>query len=180
MSTRKTTERLKKSKQHRAAYVASQINIGVPFQIRALRKQRKWDQKTLAEEAGMAQPRISAMENAGYGSFTLDTLKRLASAFDVALIVRFSPFSELIRWSDKFSPDDFAVPSFEEELEQVESSTARNVLAFNYLSTAVDSEAGSGEAEDGVLGAYLLPEEHVAQATFTEEQKTTAPIRQAA
>lgn len=171
-------ERLKKSKQHRAAYVSSQINIGVPFQIRALRKQRKWDQKTLAKEAGMAQPRISAMENAGDEGFRLDTLQRLANAFDVALIVRFAPFGDLIRWSDKFSPDDFSVPSFEEELEQVESSTVGNVLALNYLSTAF--EAGSGKVEDSVLNAYLLPEEQAAQASFTEEQNTIAPIQVAA
>lgn len=115
MSTKKTTERLSKSKAHRAAYVSSQISIGLPFQIRALRKQRKWDQKKLAEEAGMAQPRISLMENAGYGSFTLEVLKRLANAFDVALVVRFAPFSELIRWSDEFAPDTFKVPSFTDE-----------------------------------------------------------------
>lgn len=134
MSTKKTMERLKKSKPHRAAFVASQINIGLPFQIRALRKQREWDQKRLASEAGMLQPRISAMEKPGYGSLTIETLKRLASAFDVALIVRFAPFSDLLRWSDNFSPDDFQVLGFEKELEKVESSTDK-VVAFNYLST---------------------------------------------
>lgn len=124
MTTKKTMERLKKSGPHRAAFVASQISIGVPFQIRALRKQRKWDQKKLAQEAGMLQPRISAMEKPGYGSLTIETLKRLASAFDVALVVRFAPFSELLRWSDKFSPDDFQILGFEKELENIESSTA--------------------------------------------------------
>lgn len=169
VSTKKTMERLKKSKQHRAAYVSSQINIGLPFQVRALRKQREWDQKTLAEEAGMAQPRISAMENAGYGSFTIETLKRLADAFDVALIVRFAPFSELIRWSDKFSPDDFTVPGFEKELGQVESS-AGNVLVFNYLSIA--NETGASKTQGSTLGGYQFSEERPAQATFTEKQKT--------
>ena len=104
MSTKKT-EILKKSKEHRAAFVASQINIGIPFQIRALRKQRQWDQKVLAEKAGMAQPRIALMERPGHGELTLKTLKRLADAYDVALVVRFAPFSELVDWSDKFSPD---------------------------------------------------------------------------
>lgn len=75
----------------------------------------------------MLQPRISAMEQPGYGNFTLETLKRLASAFDVALIVRFAPYSELIRWSDTFSPDSFKVPSFEKEQEQVAGSTANNI-----------------------------------------------------
>ena len=117
MNTKKTTERLKKGKEHRAAFVGSQISIGIPFQIRALRKQRKWDQRKLADKAGMLQPRISAVEKPGYGNLTLETLKRLAAAFDVALVVRFAPFSELIRWSDKFSPDDFNALGFDEEIE---------------------------------------------------------------
>lgn len=126
--------RLRKNKEHRAAYVSSQINIGIPFQIRALRKQRKWDQKNLALEAGMLQPRISAMESPGYGSLNLDTLQRLAAAFDVALIVRFAPFGELIRWSDGFSPDDFVIPSFGDEVELPGSN--ENRVAFSYLDTA--------------------------------------------
>ncbi len=117
MSTSKTIKRLKKGREHRAAYVSSKINIGLPFQIRALRNQRGWDQKTLALEAGMAQPRISALENPGYGRFTLETLKRLANAFDIDLVVTFAPFSEGTQLFDSFSPDEFAVPSFEEELQ---------------------------------------------------------------
>jgi transcriptional regulator with XRE-family HTH domain len=161
VSTKKTTERLKTSKQHRAAYVASQINIGIPFQIRALRKQRDWEQKRLAAEADMAQPRISAMESPGYGNFNLETLKRLASAFDVALVVRFAPFSELMRWSDNFSPDDFQVLGFNEELEKVDTSTD-NVVAFNYLTTARNQTAANKSAanhlpqikmQDGVVTA---------------------------
>jgi hypothetical protein len=51
------------------------------------------------------------MEQAGYGNFTLNTLKKLAAAFDVALVVKFAPFGELINWAEHFSPDTFAVPS---------------------------------------------------------------------
>jgi transcriptional regulator with XRE-family HTH domain len=118
--TATTMKRLKKSKEHREAFVASQINVGLPFQIRALRKQRKLNQKQLAELAGMLQPRISAMEQPGGGQVNLETLKRLAAAFDVALLVKFVPFSELVRFSDDFSPDDFAIASFPAEIDQLE------------------------------------------------------------
>ena len=133
-------EKLKASKKSRDAYVASQINVGLPFQIRALRKQREWDQKKLAREAAMLQPRISTMESPGYGNPNLETLKRLASAFDVALVVRFVPFSELIRWSDRFSPDDFKVASFSEEVDQ-KATTTGNVVAINanYLATGANA-----------------------------------------
>lgn len=104
-----------RSKEYRDAFVGSQISVGLPFQIRALREQRGWKQSDLVERTGMLQPRISAMESPGGTKFTLETLRRLASAFDVALMVRFVPFSELLQCSDEFNPDTFAVPSFAED-----------------------------------------------------------------
>lgn len=103
------------SKQYRDAFVASQISVGLPFQIRALREQRGWKQSKLAEKADMLQPRISAMERPGESKFNLETLRRIASAFDVALEVRFVPFSELVDWSERFNPDTFNVQSFAED-----------------------------------------------------------------
>jgi DNA-binding Xre family transcriptional regulator len=90
-----TWEKLQ-SKAYHDAFVASQISIGLPFQIYALRIQREWTQQQLAEKTGMLQPRISAMERPGGSKLNLDTLRRSASAFDVALVVRFVPFSELV------------------------------------------------------------------------------------
>ena len=86
-----------KDKESRDAYMSSGIDVGVAFQIRALREQREWNQTQLAEEAGMHQERISSLENPSH-SPTLSTLKKLASAFDVALIVRFIPISELVKY----------------------------------------------------------------------------------
>jgi transcriptional regulator with XRE-family HTH domain len=107
--------KLKKSKEYRDAFVDSEISVGLPFQIRALREQRTWSQNELAEATSMLQPRICAMEQAGYGNFTLNTLKKLAAAFDVGLVVRFAPFGEMVNWADTFSPDTFSVPSSKED-----------------------------------------------------------------
>jgi transcriptional regulator with XRE-family HTH domain len=107
--------KLKKSKAHRDAFVSSEIKVGLPFQIRALRKQRGWNQEQLAYFAGMLQPRISAMEQPGGGQLNLETLRKLASAFDVGLLVKFVPFSELAKWSEDFSPEEFSVASFDRE-----------------------------------------------------------------
>jgi transcriptional regulator with XRE-family HTH domain len=103
-------------KAYRDAFVGSQINIELPSQIRALREKRGWTQGQLAKKAGMVQPRISAIETPGKGKLNLETLRRLASALDVGLIVRFAPFSEMIEWVEQFSPDSFAVPSFDEDM----------------------------------------------------------------
>lgn len=149
MSTKsKLIETLSKSKAHRAAFVASQINIGIPFQVRALRKQKGWDQKKLAAEAGMAQPRISLIEKPGYGSLTLDTLKSLAAGFDVGLVVRFVPFGELMRWSNNFSPDTFVVPSFDDEINEASNSN-ENVVAFSFMTTQVTAKP-TGEVKRNV------------------------------
>jgi len=102
--------------EYRNAFVAAQINIGIPFQIRSLMKARGWTQEKLAERSGMLQPRISSILKPGKARLNLDTLLRLASAFDVALAVRFVPFSELVDWSERFNPDSFHVSSFENDL----------------------------------------------------------------
>lgn len=130
MSTHFQTMRNLKKKTYRDAFVRSQINVGIPFQVRALREKKQWKQEQLAKACGMLQPRISAIERPGGSKLNLETLFRLASAFDVGLVVRFGPFSEMLRWADEFSPDTFQVPSFtqeekaEAELEGVESTAA--------------------------------------------------------
>jgi transcriptional regulator with XRE-family HTH domain len=105
-----------KDKGYRDAYVASQIRIGLPLQVRALRKSRGWTQPELAEYANMAQPRISEIEKPGERKLNIDTLLRLAAAFDVGLQVRFVPFSELINSSESLDLDTLWIPSFDAEL----------------------------------------------------------------
>jgi transcriptional regulator with XRE-family HTH domain len=106
-----------RDKDYRHGLVSAQIDIDLPFQIRALRKQRHLTQPEFAGLAEMRQPRISKMEQPGEAHFTLETLRRLARALDVALIVRFAPFSELLRRSEEFNPDTFSVLGFEEEMQ---------------------------------------------------------------
>jgi transcriptional regulator with XRE-family HTH domain len=108
-------QKLKKSKEYRDAFVASQISTGIPFQIRALREQHGLSQKDLAKASAMLQPRICSMEQAGYGNFTLNTLKKLAVAFDVGLVVRFAPYGELVQWADNFTPDTFRIPTAQDD-----------------------------------------------------------------
>jgi len=106
-----------KNKKYREAFVAELITTGIPFQIKALREQeqRKWTQKDLGDRCGIAQETISRLEDPNYGKLNLGTLKRLASAFDVALMVRFVPFSELVEWELNLSPKSLEILSFEQE-----------------------------------------------------------------
>jgi len=115
-----------KEKEYRDGYVAAQISLGLPTKIRALRMERKWTQGELAGRAKMAQPRISEIETPGERKLNLDTLQRIASAFDVGLEVDFVPFGELISRSEGFDPDSFSVQSFEPELA---AATDRQLIA---------------------------------------------------
>jgi transcriptional regulator with XRE-family HTH domain len=87
-----------------------------------LRDREGWSQQELAEKIGSTQNAIYRAENPNYGKQTLSTLKKIAAAFDVALVVRFIPFSELVDWVSGtkhvdfgLSTETFDLPSFETE-----------------------------------------------------------------
>jgi hypothetical protein len=70
----------------------------------------------------MTQNNVSRLEDESYGKQTLTSLKRVAEALDVALVVRFVPFSQYIDWlsgtpflDEGIGPNAMAVPSFEDE-----------------------------------------------------------------
>jgi transcriptional regulator with XRE-family HTH domain len=94
---------------------ADDVGTGLAFQTRLLREDRGWTQEEMAARMGKSQATISQWENPAYGSYTLNTLKELAGAFDVALMVRFAPFSEIVEWSVGLTSVRLAPPSFEEE-----------------------------------------------------------------
>jgi transcriptional regulator with XRE-family HTH domain len=123
------------NKEARDAVVEQEILAGLPFQIRALRRDRGWSQHQLAERLGMTQEGVSRLENPNYGRFSLSTLTRLASAFDVALVVRFQPFSALVDWVTDPHRDTLSVPDFDHdrglldiERSASETSSGRAVL----------------------------------------------------
>ena len=103
------------SKKYRHSFVASQVGASVAAQIASTRMARGWTQNELARHANMSQVRISVLEDPGYENFSIKTLKRLAEALEIALIVRFAPFSEMLEWLSKLEPKNLAVPKFEDD-----------------------------------------------------------------
>ena len=164
MSTRAQKIAKLKNKDYRDAFVGSQISIGLPFQIRALREQRGWKQATLAEKTGMLQPRISAMEAPGGAKFTIETLRRLASALDVALMVKFVPFSALVQWSEEFSPDTFSVPSFEDDEGLVSRKPQERATTFSWRVYQRPEQPSLAAAQDASHVNNLIVMERPKQA----------------
>jgi transcriptional regulator with XRE-family HTH domain len=104
-----------RDKDFREQFIDEHINVGIAFQIRSLRNRQNLKQSELAQLLGVKQPLVSSWENPNYGKYTLNTLKDLAKAFDVGLLVRFVPFRTLIEWTIDLTSDAIAPPSFNEE-----------------------------------------------------------------
>ncbi len=106
-----------KNKEYRDAFVSEHIDTGIPFQIKTIREQREWTQKQLGENVHetMKQEQISRLEDPNYSKFSLATLKRLASAFDVGLMVRFVPISDLAKWELGLTSESLKAVSFDQD-----------------------------------------------------------------
>ncbi|HZP63584.1 MAG TPA: helix-turn-helix transcriptional regulator [Terriglobales bacterium] len=103
---------------YRHSLVESYIREGIAFQLKAMRA--ALTQGDVAEKLGNAklQPIVSRYENPDYGRYSLATLLKLARIFDVALVVRFEPFSKFMRWHRESATESLAVPSFDMELQR--------------------------------------------------------------
>lgn len=80
-----------------------------------MREAEGWSQKKLAEKAfgdSKLQSMVSRLEDPDYGKYSVSTLLTLADAFDVGLVVRFAPFSELVDWDINKSGPTLDPPPF--------------------------------------------------------------------
>lgn len=114
----KTFRRMKNPKA-RQAYVEAEVASGLAHQIRALRTQRGWTQKDLADKLGTTQAAISRLEDPSYGRPSIKTLLDVGAAFDVALQVRFVSFVRLLQETRSVSREQLEVEPFEVEAERV-------------------------------------------------------------
>jgi transcriptional regulator with XRE-family HTH domain len=127
---------------YRHAYLADQVRTNIAFQIRALRDQRGWTQKDLAEKAGKPANSISRLEDPDYGKLTLTTLLEMARAFDVALLVQFVEHDDWLNRMADVSPSALRKRSF---------SLGR------LLSLARTSEETSRQAPSQLSTEHVLP-----------------------
>lgn len=124
-----------KTKEGRDYFISSIIDVGVAFQIRAIRNKKEWNQTQLAEKANMKQARISELENSVH-SPTLDTLKKLASAFDAGLLIKFVSLSELVEYELNLDSGSLEVTSYDEDEYFKEVPTEDIPCDFNYYEDA--------------------------------------------
>jgi transcriptional regulator with XRE-family HTH domain len=103
------------NEDYRHSYAEECVNTMIATQIKVLREERSMTQSALAEKAEMAQPRLSVMENADYSNWSINTLKRLARAFDVAVSVKFETFSNVVMDFEEMCREALSRPSFKDD-----------------------------------------------------------------
>jgi len=171
-----------KNKQYRDGFVAAHIKIGIPFQIRALREQRGWTQKELAERIGSNQAWIAQIENPNYSGFSLKTLSKLASIFDIGLIVRFVPFGNLVQWELELSPNSLKIDSFDQDPYFKETRQQEYVATYSqpelpiYTHIAQGGLISGGEAIIKVINPsqpLSLPEDEFTRYKQAKETRET-------
>jgi len=152
--------RLRRSRESRAAFVSSHVDKTVAFQLRAIRGKQGLSQEQLAEMVGMNQNAISRLESEWYGKSTIRTLKRLAAALDVALVVRFVPYSQLVDWvsgtpfeDTGLSTESLAVPNFDQEEEEGNFEDAA-VVAASVAAVLKSHTAAGAYANPDPLGLF--------------------------
>ena len=111
------------AKEYRDLYAADHIRVGIAIQVRATRESRGWTQLDLAEQSGVTEKTIVQLEDPDDGRLTIKILKKVASALDVALVVRLETFSSLTKYTSNLTSSDLAVPGFEEYVTGRESSS---------------------------------------------------------
>jgi transcriptional regulator with XRE-family HTH domain len=151
------TEKLAE-KEYRHAFVETEIRRGLPLQIRAIREAREMSQKNLGEAATIPQANISRIENTRDSFLSFATLLRIAAAFDVALVVKFAPFSELEEWANcplsQLVPPDFSTEwSAREEKAEAEGASAKVTDLKEYAAQLLNAgqqreELGYGSHRD--------------------------------
>ena len=91
-------------KPYRDGYLQTHIRSGIAYQINALREQSGLTQTEFASLIGKPQSVVSRLENTEYGRVTVQTLLDVASALDVALLVRFVSYPEFLERTADMSP----------------------------------------------------------------------------
>ena len=196
------TARLRHGRTAREQFIDSHLGRCIVQQLKATRDQLNWSQQQLAETAGMTQNAISRLESPDYGKPTITTLKRLAAAMDVGLVVHFAPFSQIIDWVSGtprvdrgLNTNSLAVPAFSREDEagifdtapprvwEVESSTSSGSFQrVDFTDTTLCGRATANlqTAEFGAVGesSFLSgrkgPSQEVAAAASGLTQTRTA------
>lgn len=110
---------------YRRVYADDFTDSFIATQIQALREQRGLNQGQLAELAGLWQSQVSKLEDIDNSSWNGRTLKKVAKAFDLRLVVRFESFGSLLTEVNLLHRDNLERNSFKDDPAFVTEPTAQ-------------------------------------------------------
>ena len=141
---RKLLEKLQK-RAYRHAYLAEHVRRGIAYQIRALRNQRGWNQGAFSKNLGKPQSVVCRLEDPSYGKVTIQTLLEVANVYDVALQVRFVPYSAFLQQTRDISTESKKVLSFDDDLASKEPKAVRIGEVFGTGITQIKLETSDDD-----------------------------------
>jgi transcriptional regulator with XRE-family HTH domain len=83
-------------KSMRHQYMANHLRMMISFQVRLIRIQRGWTQAELAKRCATWQSEIARLEDWDAEFPPVQTLQKVAAAFDCALRISFEGWEEII------------------------------------------------------------------------------------
>ncbi|HEM7889458.1 MULTISPECIES: helix-turn-helix transcriptional regulator [Burkholderia cepacia complex] len=133
-------EKLRK-KPYRDAFTKAHLVQGLAFQIKELRLSHNLTQEQLAKALELgSQSAVARLEDPGYGRMSLQTLLKVASYFDVALLTKFVSYSKLIQETEDLSPEAIAPKPFNDEFSETSISTDLSSLK-SFFNSVIDLTA---------------------------------------
>jgi transcriptional regulator with XRE-family HTH domain len=168
-----------KDKEFREAFNLENVYASICFQLRALREQRELSQAELGRAAGMAQERISILEDPNAETKpTLNTLIRLSDGLDVGLEVRFVPFSVVLNRSVHTNMRDLEVSSFPDEVPLMESRIRDEMHSYGgNVSAPPARHSRSGNVFSGDVFKQVQQEEQIRKALSGDSKQGVPNIR---
>jgi transcriptional regulator with XRE-family HTH domain len=112
-------------------------------------------QRDLARESDLHQSRISMFETPGAANMTIESIAKIAAALRVGVVIKFVPFSDMVRWESSFSPDTFDVMRLQEDglfLNPEDIAKTGNSRQLGGLESSPENETGMMKME--VIAQY--------------------------
>ena len=116
------------NKNYRHAYMSDHVRVGIASQIKLLRTKANLTQSDLAKLIGTKQAVISRLEDPDSGAVNLNTLFKIAKAFDVGLVAKFASFGKFLDEAQNVAPADLTAKNFSEERETLQVEYNKDIM----------------------------------------------------
>jgi len=116
------------NKNYRHAYMSDHVRVGIASQIKLLRTKANLTQSDLAKLIGTKQAVISRLEDPDSGAVNLNTLFKIAKAFDVGLVAKFASFGKFLDESQNVTPTALTAKNFTEEREAIQVEYNKDIM----------------------------------------------------